>query len=173
MQNIQLQTNEVAEELIQIVSFRIANEEFGIDIIKVQEIIRMVDITRVPNTPNYVIGVINLRGKVIPIIDMRRRLNLVETPYTKDTRIVVIEEDGKVVGFIVDSVSEVLRISKSITEPPPPMVAGISSDFINYIAKLEGRLLILIDLEKVLMNDEVEEKKVPNRNDKTNKSPNS
>jgi len=75
VQNIQLQTNEVAEELIQIVSFRIANEEFGIDIIKVQEIIRMVDITRVPNTPNYVIGVINLRGKVIPIIDMRRRLN--------------------------------------------------------------------------------------------------
>ncbi len=158
VQNIHLQANEVAEELIQIVSFRIANEEFGIDIIKVQEIIRMVDITRVPNTPNYVIGVINLRGKVIPIIDMRRRLNLLETPYTKDTRIVVIEEDRKVVGFIVDSVSEVLRISKNITEPPPPMVSGISSDFINSIAKLEGRLLILLDLEKVLMSDEVEEK---------------
>lgn len=157
IQNIKLQSNEVGEELIQIVSFRIANEEFGIDIIRVQEIIRMVDITRVPNTPDYVIGVINLRGKVIPIIDMRRRLNLVEAPYTKETRIVVIEEEGKVVGFIVDSVSEVLRISNSITEPPPPMVSGISSDFISSIAKLDGRLLILLDLEKVLMNEEVEE----------------
>jgi|YNPBryulayer2012_1023412.scaffolds.fasta_scaffold36019_2 purine-binding chemotaxis protein CheW len=156
-QNIQKQTSEAIDELLQLVSFRIADEEFGVDIIKVQEIIRMVDITRVPNTPHYVIGVINLRGKVIPIIDMRRRLNLKETPYTKDTRIVVVEEENKIVGFIVDSVSEVLRISSSVLEPPPPMVSGISSDFITSIAKLEGRLLILLDLEKVLAKDDVKE----------------
>jgi len=156
-QNIQKQTSEAIDELLQLVSFRIADEEFGVDIIKVQEIIRMVDITRVPNTPHYVIGVINLRGKVIPIIDMRRRLNLKETPYTKDTRIVVVEEENKIVGFIVDSVSEVLRISSSVLEPPPPMVSGISSDFITSIAKLEGRLLILLDLEKVLAKDDEKE----------------
>jgi purine-binding chemotaxis protein CheW len=156
-QNIQKQTSEAIDELLQLVSFRIADEEFGVDIIKVQEIIRMVDITRVPNTPHYVIGVINLRGKVIPIIDMRRRLNLKETPYTKDTRIVVVEEENKIVGFIVDSVSEVLRISSSVLEPPPPMVSGISSDFITSVAKLEGRLLILLDLEKVLAKDDEKE----------------
>lgn len=153
----QAKSTEAIDELLQLVSFRIADEEFGVDIIKVQEIIRMVDITRVPNTPHYVIGVINLRGKVIPIIDMRRRLNLKETPYTKDSRIVVVEEENKIVGFIVDSVSEVLRISSSVLEPPPPMVSGISSDFITSIAKLEGRLLILLDLEKVLAKDEEKE----------------
>lgn len=154
IQNKQEKGSESVEELIQLVSFRIGDEEFGVDIIKVQEIIRMAEITRVPNTPHYVIGVINLRGKVIPIIDMRRRLGLTETPYTKETRIVVVEEENKIVGFIVDSVSEVLRISKSITEPPPPMVSGIRSDFITAIAKLEGRLLILLDLEAVLSKEE-------------------
>lgn len=148
---------DVSHELIQLVGFRIADEEFGVDITKVQEIIRMVDITRVPNTPAFVEGVINLRGKVIPIIDMRKRLDLASKPYDKDTRITVVEIENRIVGFIVDSVSEVIRIEKSITEPPPPMVSNINSDFITAIAKLDNRLLILLDLNEILNSEEVAE----------------
>jgi len=152
-----------ADEVVQLVSFNIGEEEFGVDILKVQEINRMVEITRVPNSPDYVEGVINLRGKVIPIIYMRKRLGMPAKPLDKDTRIIVVEIDKKVIGFIVDSVNEVLRINKSITEPPPSMVAGIDSDFITSIAKLEDRLLILLDLEKILTKSEVDEiKKISN-----------
>jgi purine-binding chemotaxis protein CheW len=139
-----------SEELIQLVSFNIGGEEFGVDILKVQEINRMLDVTRVPNTPEYVDGVINLRGKVIPIIDLRRRFNMERKDHDKNTRIVVVELSGVVVGFVVDAVSEVLRIPKSVTEPPPPIVAGIQADYITAVGKLEDRLLILLDLEKVI-----------------------
>lgn len=149
--------NSVGSEIVQLVSFNIGEEEFGVDILRVQEINRMVEITRVPNSPEYVEGVINLRGKVIPIIQMRKRLNMEAKPLDKDTRIIVVEINKKVIGFIVDSVNEVLRIDKSITEVPPSMVSGLDSDFITSIAKLEDRLLILLDLEKILSTDEVEE----------------
>lgn len=145
------------EEELQLVGFKIGEEEFGVDIIKVQEINRMVDITRVPNAPFFVEGVINLRGKVIPIIDMRKRLDLPKSSYTKDTRIVVVENESRIVGFIVDSVSEVIRLNKSITETPPPMVSGIKADFITAIAKLDDRLLILLDLNVILESEELEE----------------
>ncbi|MFP4369757.1 MAG: chemotaxis protein CheW [Bacteroidota bacterium] len=144
-------------ELLQLVSFNIGTEEFGVDILKVQEINRMVEVTRVPNAPEYVEGVINLRGKVIPIIDLRKRLGMQDKDYDKDTRIVVVELETKVIGFIVDSVNEVLRINKSITEQPPPMVAGIDSEYITAIGKLEDRLLILLDLEKILTGREQKE----------------
>jgi purine-binding chemotaxis protein CheW len=139
-----------SEELLQLVSFNIGDEEFGVDILKVQEINRMLDVTRVPNAPEYVDGVINLRGKVIPIIDLRRRFGMGRKDHDKNTRIVVVELSGRVVGFVVDAVSEVLRIPRSVTEPPPPIVAGIQSEYVTAVGKLEGRLLILLDLEKVL-----------------------
>jgi len=144
-----------SEELLQLVSFNIGDEEFGVDILKVQEINRMLDVTRVPNAPEYVDGVINLRGKVIPIIDLRRRFGMARKEHDKSTRIVVVELSGKVVGFVVDAVSEVLRIPKSVTEPPPPIVAGIGAEYITAVGKLEDRLLILLDLEKVLVGDDV------------------
>jgi purine-binding chemotaxis protein CheW len=146
-----------SEELIQLVSFNIGDEEFGVDILKVQEINRMLDVTRVPNAPEYVDGVINLRGKVIPIIDLRRRFGMERKEHDKNTRIVVVELSGKVVGFVVDAVSEVLRIPKSVTEPPPPIVAGIDAEYITAVGKLEDRLLILLDLEKVLSAEEKHE----------------
>lgn len=146
-----------SEELLQLVSFNIGDEEFGVDILKVQEINRMLDVTRVPNAPEYVDGVINLRGKVIPIIDLRRRFGLERKEHDKNTRIVVVELSGKVVGFVVDAVSEVLRIPKSVTEQPPPIVAGIGADYITAVGKLEDRLLILLDLEKVLSLEESRE----------------
>ncbi len=138
------------EELLQLVSFNIDNEEYGIDILKVEEIIRVILITKIPNTPDFIEGVINLRGKVIPIIDLRSRLNKIKKVYDNNTRVIVVEVSGITVGIIVDSVSEVLRIPKSITEPPPSIVAGKNSEYISGIGKLEGRLLILLDLEKVL-----------------------
>jgi len=144
-------------ELLQLVSFNIGEEEFGIDILKVQEIIRIMDITKVPNTPEFVEGVINLRGRVIPIIDLRIKLGMVRIEHDKSTRIIVVEISNKTVGFIVDAVSEVLRIPKNITEAPPEIVAGVNSDYITAVGKLEDRLLILLDLEKILSILEKEE----------------
>jgi purine-binding chemotaxis protein CheW len=142
------------EELFQLVSFTIGQEEFGLDIQCIQEINRMVDITRVPNAPEYVTGVINLRGKVIPIIDLRKRFGFPPKDSDKNTRIIVVELGGMVVGFVVDTVREVIRIPKNITEPPPAIVAGIGSEFITAVAKLENRLLILLDLERILREKE-------------------
>ncbi|MGD0035999.1 MAG: chemotaxis protein CheW [Bacteroidota bacterium] len=142
------------EELLQLVSFNIGQEEFGLGIQSIQEINRMVEITRVPNSPEFVTGVINLRGKVIPIINLRKRFGFPPKESDRNTRIIVVELSGMVVGFVVDSVSEVLRIPKNITEPPPPIVAGIGSEYITAVAKLENRLLILLDLERILLEKE-------------------
>jgi purine-binding chemotaxis protein CheW len=141
-----------SEELLQLVSFKMGNEEFGVDILKVQEINRMLEVTHVPNSPPYVEGVINLRGKVIPVINLRQRLGLESKEWDKHTRIIVMELSGKTVGFVVDAVSEVLRIPKSVTEPPPTMGNEANADYIMAVGKLEDRLLTLLDLEKVLLN---------------------
>ncbi len=141
-----------SDDLLQLVSFKIGDEEFGIDILKVQEIIRMTELTRVPNAPPYIEGIINLRGKVIPVIDLRSRLGMAPKEHDRKTRTVVVEVSGKVVGFVVDAMSEVLRIPRSVTEPPPSIVGGIDADFITAIGKLEGKLLTLLDIEKILSN---------------------
>lgn len=144
-------------ELLQLVSFKIGNEEYGVDILKVQEINKMVPITKVPNSPAFVEGVINLRGKVIPIIDLRTRLSLEKVAQTKDTRIIVVDVESRIIGFVVDSVSEVLRIPMNITEAPPEITSGIDSEFIKSVGKLDDRLLILIDLNKILSSTEKSE----------------
>ncbi|MEG1609993.1 MAG: chemotaxis protein CheW [Bilophila sp.] len=141
--------------LIQLVTFKIADEEFGVDILKVQEIIRMMPITKVPNAPAFVEGVINLRGKVIPVIDMRKRFGMKSCAHDSQTRIKVMDLQGQVVGFVVDAVSEVLRIKESTVEPPPPVVAGIGSEYMRGVGKLEDRLLILLDLDKLLSENEL------------------
>lgn len=110
----------------------------------------MVEITRVPQTPHYVEGVINLRGKVIPIIDLRKRFNLEVRAYDKNTRIVVVDIHGMVMGMIVDAVSEVLRLQSNTIESAPDIVTGVNADYIQGVAKLEDRLLIFLDLSKVV-----------------------
>jgi len=145
------------EDIIQLVSFKIGNEEFGVDILKVQEINRMMEITTVPNAPTFVEGVVNLRGRIIPVIDLRTRLGMIKVEHSIKTRIIVVELVDKTVGFIVDEVNEVLRIPRSITEPPPEMVAGIDANYLTAVAKLEDRLLILLDLEKILDSEEAEQ----------------
>ncbi|WP_457572249.1 chemotaxis protein CheW [Desulfovulcanus sp.] len=141
-------------ELLQLVTFSIGGEEFGVEILKVQEIIRMLDITRVPKAPDFVEGVINLRGKVIPIIDLRKRFGMASKGHDKNTRIIVIEINKMIVGFIVDSVSEVLRIPADTVEPPPPVVAGLDSEYISGVGKLDDRLLIFLDLDRLLSREE-------------------
>jgi len=148
------QTKQESTNLLQLVSFKIANEEFGVDILNVQEINKMVQITKVPNSPEFVEGVINLRGRVIPVVNLRVKMSMPNKEYDKDTRIIVVDLPGKTVGFLVDSVSEVLRIPQNIIEPPPSIVAGINSNYITAVGKLEDRLLILLDLDKVLLDEE-------------------
>ncbi|HOQ49376.1 MAG TPA: chemotaxis protein CheW [Candidatus Kapabacteria bacterium] len=148
-------TDTSQSQLLQLVSFHIEEEEFAVDILNIQGINRMMNITRVPNTPAFVEGIINLRGQVIPVVNLRKRLGFPPKEPDKATRIIVVEIGKRVIGFIVDSVNEVLRISSSITEPPPPMVAGIDSEYITAVGKLEDRLLILLDLEKVLSGEEL------------------
>ena len=143
---------------IQLVSFLLGKEEFGADILMVQEIIRMQPITRVPNAPHFVEGVINLRGKVIPIVDLRKRLNVEGIQDQKKIRIIVVDVDGKITGFIVDAVSQVLRIPKNTIEPAPSIViAGIDSEYITGVSKLDDKLLILLDFSKILTRREKKE----------------
>lgn len=144
------------QELTQLVTFSIGEEEFGVNILQVQEIIRTMEITNVPRAPEFIEGVINLRGKVIPIVDMRRRFGLESKKHDKYTRMIVIENETLIVGFVVDSVSEVLRIPASSVQPPPPTVAGLDSDYIDGVGKLDDRLLILLDLDSLLDNTEIE-----------------
>lgn len=144
------------DNLIQLVTFKIGHEEFGVDILKVQEIIRIIPITKVPNAPAFVDGVINLRGKVIPVIDMRKRFGMDKSDYTSHTRIMVMDLQGQIIGFVVDAVSEVLRIKESTVEAPPPVVAGIGSEYMRGVGKLEDRLLILLDLDKLLNEQELQ-----------------
>ncbi len=144
------------DELLQLVTFSIGEEEFGVNILKVQEIIRTMEITKVPRAPEFVEGVINLRGKVIPIIDLRRRFGLVPKAHDKNTRIIVNESNNIIVGFVVDAVSEVLRIPASTVEPPPPVVAGVDSDYISGVGKLQDRLLIMLDLDKLLSSEDMD-----------------
>jgi purine-binding chemotaxis protein CheW len=136
-------------ELLQLVSFVVGGEEFCLDILRVQEIIRMQALTRVPNSPDCVEGVINLRGKVIPVIALRKRFGLDELAHDKQTRIVVSETKGAVLGFIVDSVSEVLRIPAHTVEPPPRL-GKVEREYVSGVGKLDNRLLILLDVDRML-----------------------
>ena len=151
--------NKESNELLQLVSFMIDKEEFGVDILCVQEINRFMQITKVPNAPDFVEGVINLRGRVIPVIDLRLKFEMPKKERDNSTRIIVVEVGGKTVGFIVDSVNEVLRISESVTEAPPEIVTGANSDYIMAVAKLEDRIITLLNLEKILSNRDKEELK--------------
>ncbi len=141
-------------DFLQLITFYIGNEKFCIDILRVREVIRLVEITRVPKTPEFIDGVINLRGQVIPIIDVRSRFGMNRKKHDKNTRIIVFEVKTKIVGFLVDGVSEVLRVPVSLIGPPPAIVAGVDSDYITAVGLVENQLLILLDLEKILSFEE-------------------
>ncbi|MCA9177511.1 MAG: purine-binding chemotaxis protein CheW [Planctomycetales bacterium] len=139
---------------MQLVSFQLEREAYGIEINKVREIILVDEITQLPQTPPYVKGLINLRSTVIPVIDLRLRFGLPEKAPTDETRIVVVHLEGKTIGVVVDAVSEVLRISHEQISPPPPTVAGLGQEYLTGLANLNGRLLVLLDIEKILFTDQ-------------------
>jgi purine-binding chemotaxis protein CheW len=143
------------EELLQLVSFRVEDEEFGLEILRVQEIIRIQQLTRVPASPAFIEGVINLRGRVIPVISLRSRFGLPQVPADKQTRIVVVEVNGSVLGFMVDAVSEVLRLPASAVEPAP-RIGRVEREYVRGVGKLENRLLILLDIDRLMSEAEEE-----------------
>jgi purine-binding chemotaxis protein CheW len=138
----------------QLVGFRIGEEEFGVDILMVQEIIRLPIITPIPNAPSFILGMINLRGKIIPVIDLRQRLRInggVRTENDRRSRILIVEMFTHVTGFIVDSVSEVMKVAESEIEPTPHLVASsINAEYIQGVIKLPNRLIMLLDFSRIL-----------------------
>lgn len=146
---------EARVELIQLVSFNLDEQEYGVNVLKVREIIRLTTITRVPNTPPFVEGVINLRGKVIPIISIRKKFGLASAETDKQTRIMVMEVGAELMGFIVDAVSEVVRIAENEIEPPPAVVnGGFEQECLAGVVNQKEQLLVLLDLEKLFSHDE-------------------
>ena len=135
-------------------SFHLAREEYGLEVTKVQEIILLGEITRLPHTPDFIKGLINLRSTVIPVIDLRLRFGLAAEAQTDESRVMVVRVGGKTLGLIVDAVSEVLRVSAEQIVPPPPTVAGVGRDFLSGLVKLDKRLLILLNIDKILGEDE-------------------
>src|SRR3990170_5348643 len=142
-----------SKEVLQLVTFRLGNEEYSLDILSVQEIIRHMELTRVPRTPEFVDGVINLRGRVIPVLDLRKRFGLPSGERTNETRIIVVDVDNKTVGLKVDAVSEVLRLPADTVEPPPSLVTGMESDYIKGVGKLDGRLELGLCYQRATMLD--------------------
>ncbi len=138
----------------QLVVFNLSNEDYGVDIGAVEGIVKMQAITKVPHAPSFVEGITNLRGQVLPVIDLRKRFGLPMAESSKDTRIVNVELEGAQVGMVVDAVTEVLRVSEEDIEPPSPLVTTVDSAFITGIAKVDDRLIILLDLAKVLSAEE-------------------
>ena len=150
-----METIASTEEVLQLVTFTLNDEEYAVDILSVQEINRITEITQVPNSPDFVDGVINLRGKVIPVINMRKKFGLNDKASDDTSRVIIMDIQGVTNGLLVDSVSEVLRIPSNIVEPPPPLSSSTHSKFIKGIAKMENRLIVLIDINK-LMGEAVE-----------------
>lgn len=138
----------------QLVVFELSNESYGVDIAAVNTIIRMQEITEIPRSPEFVEGVINLRGSIIPVIDLRQRFGLSTGDVTKASRIVVVEASGQLIGMVVDAVSETLRLQQDAIEPPSPIVTTVNSEYVRGVGKLEHRLVILLDLDKVLTSKE-------------------
>lgn len=142
-----------AEQEFQLVTFRLANEEYGLPITKVQEINRLVPVTKLPQTPSFMEGIINLRGRIIPVIDLRKRFELPITAHDEDTRIIIVEINGQTVGVTVDAVTEVVRISTANVEPPPQSVT-VNSRYISGVGKQDGRLIILLEIDQILSEQE-------------------
>jgi purine-binding chemotaxis protein CheW len=138
---------------VQLVIFKLANEDYGLLISKVQEINRMVTVTRLPQTPDFMEGIINLRGRVIPVVDLRKRFGFIPREHQMDTRIMVVDISGQTVGLVVDAVNEVVKVSGDCIEPAPQSFI-MNAQFVQGIVKLADRLVILLDIDCILTSQE-------------------
>ena len=150
--------DEELEGIMQLVGFEIGKEQFGVNILAVQEIIRSAPVTNVPNSPMFVEGVINLRGDIVPVIDLRKRLNLLKDDMEMDHSknwVLILNIGDRVIGFIVDSVTEVLKIEEESIEPPPDIIiAGLENQYIQGVCNINDGLLIILEFDRVLFNEE-------------------
>lgn len=144
---------------VKVIVFQLKDEEYGVEVDQVRSIERMQHITRVPRTPGFVKGVINLRGVVTPIIELRKRFAIEEIEPTDSTRIIIVAVGNMEVGLIVDAANDVVDIPNNVIEPPPVVVGGIESDYLRGVAKMDKRLLILLNLDKALNVKELKDEK--------------
>lgn len=152
---------DLEQELMQLVGFTIGNSQFGVDILMVQEIIRGAPVTSIPSAPNFVEGVINLRGNILPVIDLRKRLNLYgERPLQIKNWVLLLDIKGKITGFLVDSVTEVLKVPKDQLEPAPELVMdGLKSQYLQGVCDIGPQLLIILDFNRILLQEELQKLK--------------
>lgn len=153
-----LTTTQALDEL-QVVVFTLDKEEYCVPVMQVREIVPHTQPTRIPHTPAFIEGVINLRGTITSVLDLRKRFGLGDASHNDETRIIVVDLAEESLGFLVDSVSEVLRLPSNTFEPPPPQVVSVDTTFIQGVGKVGERLLILLDLERVLSHSEMAELK--------------
>ncbi|WP_094545784.1 chemotaxis protein CheW [Petroclostridium xylanilyticum] len=156
--NAMVQLDEEDEELLdetQLVIFKLGDEEYGVNIMQVKEIIRMAAINKVPQVPQFVEGIISLRGEILPIIDLREKFGIPKKEKGRSTRILVINLDSTTIGGIVDEVTEVLRIQNSAIKPSPQVIKGMNSDYLLGIGQIGGRIIILLDMARILNTSEV------------------
>jgi purine-binding chemotaxis protein CheW len=145
---------EQIHEELQLVAFCLQGEEFAINIQQVREVLKLTQITPLPQSLYFIEGVINLRGEVIPVVDLRKRFQISDSEKNDNTRIIIVEIDESLVGLIVDSVSEVLHLSAAAVDPPPKRLAGTRTEFIAGVGKLDERLIIILDINRILSTDE-------------------
>jgi purine-binding chemotaxis protein CheW len=139
---------------VQLVTFRVGGEEFGLDVFQVHEILRHAEPTPMPKAPAFVEGVLDVRGTLVPVVDLRKRFELHEVGYDDDTRIILVDFQGERLGLVVDEVSEVIRVPETAVTPPPQYVRGLAAEFIRGIVRMESRLVVLLDLERILSSQE-------------------
>lgn len=142
---------------LQFVVFSIGKELYGVGIDAVQEIVRVPEITEMPDAPAFLEGVINLRGRIVPVIDLRKRFRLQGKEKTKSTRVLIADNSGSLVGLLVDTVSEVIKIQPDAIEEPPQMVSDVGVEYITGVAKVNSRLIIILDLRNVLSIEDIKQ----------------
>jgi purine-binding chemotaxis protein CheW len=151
----EFKTRKGSGEVMQLISFTVGVEEYGLELLRVKEVIRMRQITWLPKAPPCVKGIINLRGDVIPIVALRERFGLASQEQTAMTRVIVVEVEGRMVGMVVDSASQVVRVPADQFDPPPPIMGDTDRSFITAVGKLDDKLIIMIDVDKILSSEEM------------------
>jgi purine-binding chemotaxis protein CheW len=144
-----------SQEMKQLISFTVGAEEYGLELMQVKEVIRMRQITWLPKAPSCIKGIINLRGDVIPIVDLRDRFGLQSVEQSAMTRVIVVEAEGRLIGMVVDSASQVVRVPADQFDPPPPLVGDRARAFITGVGKMEDKLILTIDADRILHAEEM------------------